>query len=260
MTTPIANRVVIVTGASAGIGRATAVNLAQAGANVVLTARRADRLQALLAKLADFPGERLAVPGDIQTTSFSQTIIRETVSRFGRVDVLVNNAGLGHHSPLSETPVAEMRTIFDTNVLGLMALTQTAVAQMKQQGGGQIINISSIVSQRPLPNNGVYCASKTAVNFLSRTLRLELAPDNITITLVYPGLTATEFAQARLGQKGGNRFGLSGIPPERVAQKIQQAIRHGRTEVYITWYDWLFSHINRLFPKTIDRILRYAPS
>jgi len=247
--------VAVVTGASAGIGRATAVALAQAGANVVITARRADRLQDLAVELAEFPGTRLALPGDIRSEAFAQTLVRETAARFGRLDALVNNAGVGHNSPLAETPMDDMRVIFDTNVLGLMALTQAAVAQMKQQGHGHIINISSIVSQRPLPHNGVYCASKTAVNFLSRSLRIELRQDNIIVTLVYPGLTATEFTQARLGQKGGNRFGLRGVPPQRVARKIVGAIRHGRTEVYVTYYDWLFTHLNRLFPRAIDWVI-----
>ncbi|MFQ5421069.1 MAG: SDR family NAD(P)-dependent oxidoreductase [Anaerolineae bacterium] len=250
--------VALVTGASAGIGRATAVALAQAGANVVITARRDDRLRELAAELADYPGERLVLTGDIQSEAFTQTLVGETATRFGRLDVLINNAGLGHHSLLADMPIADMRTIFDTNVFGLMALTQTAVSLMKRQGHGHIINISSIVSQRPLPNSGVYTASKTAVNFLSRSLRMELRRDNIRVTLVYPGLTATEFAQARLGRKGGNRFGLKGIPPQRVARKILHAIRYGREEVYITPTDWLFTHFCRLFPRSSDWIVNHV--
>jgi short-subunit dehydrogenase len=244
--------VVIVTGASAGIGRVTAVTLARSGAHVVVTARRESRLLELAAEIAELPGECLVVAGDIQDEAFTQELIKQAVAKWGRVDVVVNNAGLGHRSFLTEMPLADMRTIWNTNVMGLMALTQAAVGQMRQQGSGQIINVSSIVSQRPLPSSGVYCASKTAVNFLSRSLRLELKASNIIVSLVYPGLTATEFAQARLGEVGGSRFGLKGIAPERVAQAIVKAIRYGRTEVYITWTDWLFTHINRLFPRLID--------
>jgi short-subunit dehydrogenase len=206
----------------------------------------------LTAELASSPGQILVIAGDIQDEAFAQQLVARTVAEFGRVDVLINNAGLGHRSSLADIPLTDMQTIWSTNVTGLMAATQAAVAQMKQQDGGQIINVSSIVGQRPLPNSAVYCASKTAVNFLSRSLRMELKSDNILVTLVYPGLTATEFATARLGERGSNRFGLKGIPAERAARAIVKAIQYGRTEVYISWYDWLFTHANRLFPRLID--------
>jgi len=258
----IDDSVVIVTGASAGIGEATAELLARAGANVIVTARRSERLHELVARLEACPGRRLAAPGDIRDEAFAQDLINQTTATFGRVDVLINNAGLGHRSLLSEMPLSDARTIFDTNVLGLLYATQAAVAQMKRQNRGQIINVSSIVSQRPLADSAVYSASKAAVNFISRSLRMELRPYNITVTLVYPGLTASEFAQARLGRPGGNRFGLQGIPAERVGRAIVKAIEKGRTEVYVTLFDWLFVHLNRLFPGTVDwiveRIAKFA--
>ncbi len=208
--------------------------------------------------LSVYPGRRLAVPGDIRDASFAQLLIDRTVTEFGRLDVLVNNAGLGHHSALAEMPLADVRTILDTNVVGLVAATQTAVAVMKRQGRGQIINISSIVGQRPLMHSGIYCASKTAVNFLSRSWRMELKPYNIKVTLVYPGVTATEFGLAKLGGAGENRFGLSGIPAERVGQAVVKAIQYGRTEVYVTWYDWAVAHLSRLFPRAIDSFLAWS--
>ena len=249
------NKVVIVTGASAGIGKATAVALAEAGANVVLVARREDRLGALAAELATQPGKRLVAAGDIRQESFALLLVERTLAEFGRLDVLVNNAGLGHRSLLADMPPEDMRTLIETNVLGLLYLTQAALGPMQKQRYGQIINVSSIVGQRPVPNNALYCASKTAVNFISRSLRMECRPYNIKVTTVYPGLTMTEFGLARLGEKGTNRFGLQGVAAERVAAKILRAIRRGQTEVYITWYDWLFVHLNRLFPRLTDWIV-----
>ncbi|RMH00657.1 MAG: SDR family NAD(P)-dependent oxidoreductase [Chloroflexi bacterium] len=250
----IAGLVVVVTGASAGIGRATAEWLAERGANVVLTARREARLQDLAQEYRQWPGERLVIPGDIRDETFARDLIHQTVDYFGRIDVLVNNAGLGHQSPIAEIPAADVRTILETNVLGLLYATQTAVSYMKKQNSGQIINVSSIVGQQPLPNRGIYCASKTAVNFITRSLRMELTNTPITVTLVYPGLTATEFGQARLGDKT-NQTIARGVPARRVAQAIGKAIQKRRTEVYVTPYDWLFVHLTRLFPRTADWII-----
>jgi short-subunit dehydrogenase len=245
-------KIVIVTGASAGIGQATAVALAAAGANVVIGARRADRLAALMAANRHLPGRFLAVAGDIRRQDYAQELMSRTIDTFGAVDVLVNNAGVGHNSLLAEVTSEQVQTIWDTNVNGLLWTTQAALSYMKEQQHGQIVNVSSIVGQRPLLHSAVYCASKTAVNFLSRSLRLELRPYNVTVTLVYPGLTATEFFGARLGHRGRPHGRFLAVPARRVAGAIVKAIRYGRTEVYVTWYDWLFAHFNRLFPRTTD--------
>ncbi len=251
----LANQVVIVTGATAGIGRETAVLLTKAGASVMATGRREQRLAELAAACSGYPGTIKTMAGDIGEEAFAHALVAETVAVFGKLDVLVNNAGVGHNSTLAEMPMPDMKRIFDTNVFGLMAATQAAVVQMKHQGNGRLINVSSIVGQSPLPNSGAYCASKTAVNFLSRTLRMELRPHNIKVTIVYPGLTDTEFADAKLGRQGRNRFGLRGVPAERVGRAIVRGIENGNPEIYITPTDWLLTHINRLFPHTLDFVL-----
>jgi short-subunit dehydrogenase len=245
-------QVVVVTGASAGIGAATVKALVVEGANVVLTARRAERLEALAAELAHQPGRRFCLAGDIREEGFAHELINLAIAEFGRVDVLINNAGLGQNSRLDEITADHMQTLLDTNVLALLYCTQAAVPHMKRQGGGQIINISSIVGQSPLPGLALYCATKTAVNFISRGLRMELRPYHIAVTTVYPGRTVTEFGEARLGERVESPSRLFQVPAERVAASIVKAIRSGRTEVYVTWYDWLFVHLNRLFPRTAD--------
>lgn len=252
MNSSLSHKVILLTGASAGIGRATAVALAQSGANVVLIARRQERLEALVDELATYPGQRLAIAGDVGDETFAHTAVAQTLATFGRLDVLINNAGLGHRSHLAEMPTTDMHRLWDTNVIGLMYFTQAAIPHMKQQGDGHIINVSSIISQRPLPNMGLYCASKTAVNFISRALRMELRPYHIRVTIVYPGRTQSEFGDALLGQQGANPTRVARVSADRVAQAITKAIRTGKTEVYITWTDWLFTHINRLFPRATD--------
>jgi short-subunit dehydrogenase len=252
MNPTLINKVVVVTGASAGIGWATAVTLAQSGANVVLVARRQERLDELVEVLAVYPGRRLAIAGDVGDEAFAATAVQQTIATFGKIDVLINNAGLGHKSQLAEMPANDMRRLLDTNVLGLLYFTQAAISHMKAQGGGHIINISSIVSQWPLPNMGLYCASKTAVNFISRALRMELRPYHIRVSIVYPGRTESEFGDGLLGQKGVSRSPIGRVPAERVAWAIVKTIGNGRAHVYITWYDWLFNHLTRLFPRTTD--------
>ena len=254
----IKDSVVIVTGASAGIGRATAVALANLGATVVVTARREERLQALAEEMAGSSGRIHPFPGNIQDEAFCHQLVSETAARYGRLDVLINNAGLGHKSRIAEMPAADIRTIFDTNVMGLLYTIQAAAPQMKRQGGGQIINVSSIISQRPIPYGGIYTASKTAVNAISRSLRMELRPYHIKVTLVYPGRTQTEFGAALLGQKGANPSAFGRTSPDKVAQAIVKAIRYGRPEVYVPPSDWLFPHINRLFPRTTDWLTNFV--
>ncbi len=249
----IAKLVVVVTGASAGIGRSIALDLAKYGANVLATARRAERLDELVQDASGLKGQIAYLAGNIQDESFCHALIAEAIERFGRIDVLINNAGLGHSSKLSEISAEHLQTIFDTNIRGLLYTCQAAIPQMKAQGDGQIINVSSIVGQRPLINSGMYTASKAAVNFLSRSLRMELRPHNIIVSLLYPGLTATEFHTSTLGGRPPRR--IAGVSPQRVAKVTRKAIMRRRQEIYVTWVDWLFTHINRAFPRTIDRFV-----
>lgn len=250
----IAGSVVIVTGASAGIGAATARALAQRGAHVVLSARRAERLTALVDELAAYPGARLALPGDVQDEAYCRQLVADTVTHFGRLDILINNAGLGHRSRISQIDSASLHTILNTNLLGPLYLTQAALPQLRAQGRGQIINISSIVSRRPFADNGIYAASKAALDIISRTLRLELAGSGVVVTLVYPGMTVTDFHASFPDRPGRSNFGWMGVRPEWVARAIVKAIERQRREVFITPWDWAMVHFSRLWPRTTDWI------
>ena len=250
----VKNSVVIVTGASAGIGVAIVRELAKRGANVMLTARRAERLEAVVDSLAALPGRRVALAGDVRDEAFCQQLVKETVATFGRIDTLINNAGLGHRSHLSEIPREHMATIADTNIIAPMQLSQAVIPHMRSQRKGHIINVSSIVSQRPLANSGFYCASKAAVNALTRAQRMELRRDRIVVSALYPGLTDTDFHEAVLGGREKRQF-WSGVSAERVGRVTVRAIKRRKTEIYVTWFDWLFTHGNRLLPRTSDRIM-----
>jgi short-subunit dehydrogenase len=199
----LAAQVVIITGASSGIGEATAQWLAERGALLVLTARRGDRLEAL-ARSIDPDGRKvLAVPGDITVDADRRRVVETALSRFGRIDALVNNAGYGVRGPLELVPVELIRKNFETNVFSLIALTQRVAPHLRAQGHGRIINIGSVAGKIARPLSSVYDATKHALEALTDGLRGELAPFGVQVSLIRPGFITTEFIEAA-NQASGN--------------------------------------------------------
>lgn len=190
-------RVALVTGASSGIGRAIARDLAEAGLRVAATARREDRLAGLAADVADAPGELLPCPADLRDPQAVEGVFARVRDRWGGVDVLVNNAGLGHGAPLIGGDVAAWREMLEVNVLALCQCTAEAVGDMRRRGDdGHVIHIGSMSGHRTPPGSGVYGATKFAVRSLTESLRLELRElgSRIRVTAVSPGYVETEFA------------------------------------------------------------------
>ena len=265
-----AGRVAIVTGASSGIGAATARALAAAGAHVVLAARRTDRLQQLVGELSATYG----VCAEVVTTDMSRReqidgLIARTLERHRRIDILVNNAGIGLQGDVAVLPERELRYLFDVNLYGPQFAMQAALPSMRRQGEGTIVNISSILAKVTLPSLGMvgssagYTASKAALHAFSLAARMELAGEGIHVVTVLPGVTRSEFNEQFLlsepakpagepageptkGQSAGPAVtrpsrSLMGItPPARVAQAILRGIEQNRREVYVTWKDRLF--------------------
>lgn len=226
----IAGKVVLLTGASEGIGRATAQLLAQQGANVALAARSATTLQQLAAEL---PGA-YAIPTDMRDETAVQAMVEHVYQHYGRIDVLVNNAGQGMHVPVEKASIEQYKTVFQLNIVGVLSAMQAVIPLMRRQGGGVIINISSGTTKMVIPNVGPYASTKAALNTLTLTARLEMAHDNIRIGLVYPGITATDFIKnAASVQTNNERQQIMQIEsPEQVAEKIAEAIRTEAAEVY----------------------------
>ena len=187
-------KVAVITGASSGIGEATAEALAAEGASVVVAARREDRLSALVEKINGDGGKALSVSADVADEGQAHGLIRRAKDEFGRVDILVNNAGVMQLSAVEKGLSDEWRRMFDVNVLGLLYATDAAVAVMKEQGSGHLVNVSSIAGRRSRATTGVYSGTKFAVNAISEALRQELLEDNIRVTIVEPGAVATELA------------------------------------------------------------------
>jgi short-subunit dehydrogenase len=188
-------QVVIVTGASAGIGEATARWLAREGARVVLAARRRDRLDALKREIESVGGTALAVAGDITSAEDRERLVQETMTACGRIDALINNAGYGQRGPIELVPVDAIRQNFETNLFSLIALTQLVIPIMRNQQRGRIVNVSSVAGRIARPLSSVYDATKHALEAVSDGLRAELAPFGIKVMVIEPGFIITEFLQ-----------------------------------------------------------------
>ncbi|HUI02248.1 MAG TPA: SDR family oxidoreductase [Acidimicrobiales bacterium] len=220
----------VVTGASSGIGAATARLLAAQGSKVVLAARRAERIGALA---AEFPGA-LAVPTDVTDPAQVRRLVEQALERHGRVDVVVNDAGQGLHVPVADLDPEDLRAVFDLNVVGPLNVLQAVLPSMRAQGAGAVVNVSSATSLRVIPGLGGYAATKAALNLLSATARLELAGAGIALSVVYPRLTATEFHEhLRAGHIVRGAVPLTPDPPELAARAIVFAIETGAPEVLV---------------------------
>lgn len=219
------NKVVVITGASSGIGEATAKKFAEAGANLVLIARREDRLQDLAQKLVDdFQTESMVVQLDITDRAAVLEAFENIIHAMGRVDVLVNNAGLMPVSYLDKLKIDEWDRMIDVNLKGLLYCIAGVLPQMKSQGGGHIVNISSVAGRRVWPGFAVYNATKFGVTALSEAMRMELTPKmNIKVTVIEPGAVATELTQRITDQDILEDFGKRAVTPLQ-AQDIANAI------------------------------------
>lgn len=188
----IAGKVVVITGASSGLGEATARLLSTQGATVVLGARRVDRIQALADALAAGGGTALAVETDVTDRGQVQRLVDAAVQRYGRIDVIINNAGLMPQSLLERLKVDEWDRMIDVNIKGVLYGIAAALPHMQRQKGGQIINVSSVAGHKVGPGSAVYSATKHAVRALSEGLRQEVKPYGIRTTVISPGAVATE--------------------------------------------------------------------
>ena len=250
-------KVAVVTGASSGIGEATARELAWRGAAVVLVARSEEKLATLERRISASGGRVMCVPTDVSEAESVRAMVERVLSKFGGVDVLVNNAGLGLSGRVAELRAEDLRYVFEVNLIGALNCIQAVLPHMSP--GGRIINVSSVVGKRAIPKVGGYCATKSALNALTDALRVEVAGKGVTVTSIYPGTTSTAFKEnsRRTGdEERGWRPG--GVTPEKVAEKIARAAEKGDRDVYVTFRDRLFVAGTALFPGLADSILRFV--
>jgi len=222
----VRGKVVIVTGASSGIGAATARLLAREGAKVVLAARRVDRLEGIVAEIREAGGEALAHALDVTSREDFKSVVDATVAAFGRVDVLVNNAGIMPLSPLEADKVDEWDRTVDVNIKGVLYGISAVYPRFRAQGGGHVVNVSSVAGHVVFPGATVYCATKFAVRAISEGFRQESGP-NIRSTIVSPGAVESELTQhiTDPGMRESVRaFESIAIPAEAIARAVLYAI------------------------------------
>jgi short-subunit dehydrogenase len=272
---PLNNQVVIITGASAGIGEATARVLARHGARVVLVARREERLQSTK-KALESDGSTtlraLAITADITIDADRQRIVSQTIQTFGRIDALVNNAGFGQRGPIELVPVESIRRNFETNLFSLIALTQQVIPVLRQQHRGRIVNIGSVAGRIARPFSSVYDATKHALEAVSDGLRGEMSLFGIHVSLIQPGFILTEFIEVadkvsrRVVENAGpyatflgSSFGMSDRAkriagrPEDIAQLVLRALTDEppRSRYAAPLHAKLFLTLKRFLPERV---------
>ena len=214
MTKPLSGKVALVTGASSGIGEAAAIALAAAGASVAVSARRADRLDDLVARIAAAGGKAIALPGDVSDEALATKAVTDTVEKLGRIDILVNSAGVIQAGGVENADTAEWRRVIDINLYATLYTSKAAITPMKAQGSGDIINISSTAGRRAAGIFGPYTTSKFGLTGMTEGMRQEVGGAGIRVCIIEPGATKTEVAdnmsnpqlrtamQAHVGKEG----------------------------------------------------------
>lgn len=227
------NRVVAITGASAGIGRATALWMARHGASVAICARRSDRLDEAASEIRRAGGHVLAFQADVTKPDDMAAFVAATTGEFGRLDVMVCNAGFGIYGEIDRVTPGQMQQVMDVNFNGTFLAARAAMPVFRQQGSGHLIVVSSIVGRRGVPYMGPYAATKFAQVGLAECLRAELEGTGIHVTVVYPISTDTEFHGVMTKHSGfATRAGGPRQSPDVVAAAIARAIQKPVPEVY----------------------------
>jgi short-subunit dehydrogenase len=250
----------LVTGASSGIGRALALELARQGADLVLLARRAERLEEVAAEISRLGRRAQIVAGDVTDPEVRRRALDAARDSLGGLDILVNNAGVGAHGRFADAGADRLRTIMEVNFFAPAELIRAALPLLREGQQPIIVNIGSILGKRACPHKSEYAASKFALHGFSEAIRAECAPLGIDVLVVAAGPTDTEHFDSLIEEHGELPWGEPRrATPERVARSIVRAIRHGRHEIVTSWRGWFWVTLNRYAPWLVDRIMaRYG--
>ena len=254
---PLRNLVVAITGASAGIGRACAERIGREGSCVALSARRGDRLEAVVAAILSTGGRAIAVPGDVTNPADMDALVSRTIAEFGRLDVMICNAGIGFHGTLVESSPAISKRLVDVNVLGTVYAAHAAAHEFMRQKSGHLIAVSSIAGVRGVAGMSVYSATKAAQVAFIEGLRTEFLGTGVHASVIYPVSTRTEFHDAMYRNFGHAVKGKGPKQPvDVVINAIVSCIERPRAEVYPYWPSRWLRVLNALAPSMTDRVMR----
>lgn len=263
MARELHDRAICILGASSGIGRATALACAQAGMNVAVAARRRDPLQTLAAEIERAGRRPLVVECDVARDSDVNGAVRVSLDAFGRLDAVLANAGHGLEGCAADLSDEAVRRLFEVNFFGTLRAIRAAVPLFRAQRAGHLLITSSSLSRATLPFLGAYAATKAAQTQVARSLRVELAPEGIDVSVIHPITTVTEFFDVSAAASGRSRRGVPpGVPrfliqsPERVARAIVRCLRRPVPEVWTSHLARLGSGLLIAFPKLQDAFLR----
>lgn len=255
------NKVVWITGASSGIGEALAYEYVNRGAKVIISSPEVDKLHALNDNFNSLrPGSSLVVPIDLTRSNEIAAIVKKVIKQAGRIDILINSAGISQRSLVIETPVEIDRKVFEINYFGTIVLTKSVLPHMISKGGGTVVVISSIVGKFGFPLRSAYSASKHALHGFFETLRAELKKDNVNITIICPGRVKTNISVNAI-TKDGKPYGimdkgqLKGISAEKCARKIIRAVKKNKKEVYIGGSELVMPYLKKYFPGLFNLLL-----
>lgn len=228
MSNNIKGKVVVITGASSGLGEATAQLLSKEGAILVLAARRAERIEKLAYTIRENGGEALAVPTDVSNAEQVQNLVDTAVKEFGKIDVILNNAGVMPLSALEDRKIHEWEQMIDVNIKGVLYGIAAALPYMKERKSGHFINVSSVAGHKIFGGSAVYSATKSAVRVISEGLRQEVTPYNIRTTIISPGAVKTELLEhisdVNIQDANKDFVGKIGLSPDAFARLIAFAI------------------------------------
>jgi short-subunit dehydrogenase len=261
VNTEVSGKVVVITGASMGIGEAIAKLFADEGASIVLLSRDAARAEAARSRIGH-TDRTMALSCDVRNREEIDRVVSLTLHHFQRIDIWINNAGHGLMDTVANVDMTACRETFDTNFFGTVACMQAALAVMKRQGSGSIINISSVAGHLPLPFHAVYSATKFAMNAFGKAANVELHGSGIHVTTVCPGYVRTDFAANAI--KGAEAktvrpAAVRGISAERVARAVLRGYLKRKREVVVPWTMHLPIKVYQLFPGIVERVMVRMP-
>ncbi len=250
-----AGKRILLTGASSGIGWYLASELVRSGASVVVTSRREDRLRQLRLAFGN-PRKLLAVPGDVSDPQHRQVLIDTAIDKFGGIDMVFNNAGIGAMGAFANASQDRLRRIFEVDFFAVTELTRLAIPHLLLGVRPAICIVSSVLAHRGVPKKSEYCAAKFALRGWTEALRLELRPSGINVVTISPSTTSSEFFDSMLDSEPAEnpfRFGVQSA--EKVAHSILRAVRYGRRELILSPGGKAMVWLNRLAPGLMDRLL-----